>query len=47
VQGDLDLVLQIQVRMFEQAQQARQVLGQQVLGQGGIGDQVGCGWRHR
>jgi hypothetical protein len=43
VQRDLDLVLQVQVRVAEQAQQAGQILGEQVLGQGGIGDQVAGG----
>ena len=47
VQGDLDLVLQVQVRAPEQPQQARQILGEQVGGQGRIRDQVGCGWRQR
>jgi hypothetical protein len=46
VQGDLDLVLQVQVRVAQQPQQAGQVLGPQLLGQGGVGDQVACGWRH-
>jgi hypothetical protein len=45
VQGDLDLVLQVQVRAFQQPQQAGQILGEQVVGQGGIGDQAGGGWR--
>jgi hypothetical protein len=47
VQGDLDLVLQVPVGMFEQAQQAGQVLGKQVIGQGRVGDQVAYGWRQR
>jgi hypothetical protein len=47
MQGDLDLVLQVQVRMFQQAQQAGQILGEQVVGQGRIGNQVACGWRQR
>ena len=45
MQGDLDLVLQVQVRAFQQTQQAGQILGEQVVGQGGIGDQAGGGWR--
>jgi hypothetical protein len=47
VQGGFDLVLQVQVRAFKQPEQARQVCGEQVVGQGRVGDQVGCGWRHR
>ena len=47
VQGDLDLVLQVQVRTPQQPQQPRQVLREQVVGQGRIGNQVGCGWRQR
>jgi hypothetical protein len=47
VLGDLDLVLQVQVRALQQAQQARQVLGEQLVGQGGIGNQSVCGWRQR
>jgi len=46
VQGDLDLAVQIQVRTAKQPQQARQILGEQVIGQGRIRDQVGGGWRH-
>ena len=47
VQGDLDLVLQVQVRALQQPQQAGQILGHQVLGQGRIRDQLDRGWRHR
>jgi len=47
VQGDLDLVLQVQVRMAQQAQQTGQIGGEQVGGQGRIGDQGVCGWRQR
>jgi len=47
VQGDLDLVLQVQVRAPKQPQQAGQVLGEQVVGQGRIRDQVVRGWRQR
>jgi hypothetical protein len=47
VQGDLDLVLQVQIRAAQQPEQAGQVLGEQVVGQGRIGDQTSCGWRHR
>ena len=47
VQGDLDLVLQVQVRPAKQVQQAGQVGGDQVGGQGRIGDQACCGWRQR
>jgi hypothetical protein len=47
VQGDLDLVLQVQVRTPQQPQQPGQVLREQVIGQGGIGNQVACGWRQR
>jgi hypothetical protein len=45
VQGDLDLVLQVQVGACQQTQQPGQVLGDQVLGQGRIGQQPICGWR--
>jgi hypothetical protein len=47
VQGDLDLVLEVQVGMFEQVQQPGQVGGDQLVGQGWIGDQPAGGWRHR
>ena len=47
VQGELDLVLQVQVGAAQQPQQAGQILGEQLVGQGGIGDQVAGGWRHR
>jgi hypothetical protein len=49
VQGDLDLVLQVQIRDGEQAQQPRQVLGEQLVevGQSRIGNQLAGGWRHR
>ncbi len=47
VQRDLDLVLQVQVRAAQQPEQAGQILGEQVVGQGRVGDQVACGWRHR
>jgi hypothetical protein len=46
-QGNLDLVLQVQVRAAKQPQQAGQILREQLVGQGRIGDQVACGWRHR
>jgi hypothetical protein len=47
VQGELDLVLQVQVGAGEQLKQPRQVRWEQVVGQGGIGDQQAGGWRHR
>jgi hypothetical protein len=47
VQRDLDLVLQIQVRMREESQQARQILAEQLLSHRRVGNQVGCGWRQR
>jgi hypothetical protein len=50
VQGDLDLAVQVQVRTLkqpQQPQQAGQVLGEQLVGQRGVGDQVACGWRQR
>jgi hypothetical protein len=47
VQGDLDLVLQVQVRVAQQLQQARQILREQVIGQGRVGDQVHSGWRQQ
>jgi hypothetical protein len=47
VQGDLDLVLEVQIRTPQQLQQARQILWEQVGGQGRIGDQVDSGWRQR
>ena len=37
MQGDLDLAVQVQVRPFKQAQQAGQILR----------EQVACGWRQR
>jgi hypothetical protein len=47
VQGDLDLVLEVQVRPPEQVKQAGQILGEQVFGEGRIRDQASCGWRQR
>jgi hypothetical protein len=47
VQGDLDLVLQVQVRAAQQVQQPGQVGGEQLVGQGRIRDQGVCGWRQR
>jgi len=49
VQGDLDLVLQVQVRVAQQPQQPGQILGEQLVGvgQGGVGNQPGSGWRQR
>jgi hypothetical protein len=47
VQGDLDLVLEVQIRVAEQPEQARQILWDQVISQRRIRDQVACGWRHR
>jgi len=47
MQGDLDLVLQVQVGAAQQAQQPRQILREQVISQGRVGNQVGSGWRQR
>jgi hypothetical protein len=43
----LDLVFQVQVCVAQPPQQPRQVLAEQLFGQGGIGDQAADGWRQR
>ncbi|HZD00251.1 MAG TPA: hypothetical protein VFA46_08640 [Actinomycetes bacterium] len=43
MRGDLDLVVQVRVRLPQRPQQARQILWGQVGGQGRIRDQAGCG----
>jgi len=49
VQGDLDLVLQVQIGAAEDLQQMRQIGWPQLVGvgQGRVGQQHGGGWRHR